>query len=526
MVTGEGGMVLARREEDAARIKTLALHGMSKDAWKRFGDEGYRHYYVVECGFKYNMMDLQAAIGIHQLARVEANWQRRRAIWERYDEAFADLPLGLPAAARPGTRHALAPLHRARRRGALRHRARRLPRRHDGQNIGVGVHYLSIPEHPFYSERFGWRAEDYPQARAHRSPDGEPAAVGGAERRRRRGRDRGRGQGGGGVTPIDVAHSFDVWLPLTMTWAYNQVRYADGKRALVLTGSIVNRERFPWEPVYAAASSVERARVRVLRRAGRRAYPRAYGHAFRDRRPQVLHSHFGYRGWADLPLARRFGPAHVVTFYGHDVTMFPRTWPVWRGRYAELFAAADLFLCEGPFMAGSLVELGCAESKVRVQRLGVELDRLPWRPRVLRDEGRCDPHRRGFRPKKGIPAALEAVAFSRARGSGLRVTVVGDSGGTPIEEAERAILEGVVRRLASRTSCRPPASCPTSGCSRYARHHLFLSPSGTAADGDSEGGAPVAIIETAATGMPVVSTTHCDIPEVVMTGTPGSSRRG
>jgi len=61
IVTGEGGMVLAKTEEDASRIKMLALHGMSKDAWKRFGDEGYKHYFVVECGFKYNMMDIQAA---------------------------------------------------------------------------------------------------------------------------------------------------------------------------------------------------------------------------------------------------------------------------------------------------------------------------------------------------------------------------------------------------------------------------------------------------------------------------------
>ena len=275
------------------------------------------------------------------------------------------------------------------------------------------------------------------------------------------------------MTPIDVAHSFEVWLPLTMTWAYNQLHYAEGTRALVLAGTIVNLERFPWETVYASASSVERARLRALRRAGWRAYPRAYGRAFRDHRPQVLHSHFGYRGWADLPLARRFGPAHVVTFYGHDVIMFPRTWPVWRRRYAELFAAADLFLCEGPFMAGSLVELGCAESKVRVQRLGVELDRLPCRPRALRDG---EPVRiliaGAFRPKKGIPAALEAVAFSRARGHDLRVTVVGGSSGSSIEEAERARIEDVVRRhgLAdTRDVCRH-------GVLRAASHRARASP--------------------------------------------------
>ena len=97
LVTGEGGMVTTKSDEHASRIKVLALHGMSKDAWKRFGDEGYKHYYVIECGFKYNMMDLQAALGIHQLARIESSWKRRREIWDLYQREFARLPIGLPA---------------------------------------------------------------------------------------------------------------------------------------------------------------------------------------------------------------------------------------------------------------------------------------------------------------------------------------------------------------------------------------------------------------------------------------------
>jgi dTDP-4-amino-4,6-dideoxygalactose transaminase len=164
VVTGEGGMVLTRREEDAALIKILALHGMSKDAWRRFGDEGYKHYSVVYSGFKYNMMDIQAAIGIHQLQRVEQNWQRRQHIWNRYNEAFADLPLTLPAPPEPATRHAYhlyTILIDEGKTGITR----------DGfldamtaMNIGIGVHYLSIPEHPYYQETFGWSPEDYPEA--------------------------------------------------------------------------------------------------------------------------------------------------------------------------------------------------------------------------------------------------------------------------------------------------------------------------------------------------------------------------
>ena len=164
IVTGEGGMVLARNEEDIARIKVLGLHGMSKDAWKRFSDEGFKHYQVVECGFKYNMMDLQAAIGIHQLGRIETYWQRRRQIWQRYTEAFSDMPIGIPAEVEANTRHAyhlFSILIDKDKTGISRDE---FLDRMTAHGIGVGVHYLSLPEHPYYQQTFGWNPEDYPYA--------------------------------------------------------------------------------------------------------------------------------------------------------------------------------------------------------------------------------------------------------------------------------------------------------------------------------------------------------------------------
>ncbi|WP_172193476.1 DegT/DnrJ/EryC1/StrS family aminotransferase, partial [Microcoleus asticus] len=164
ITTGEGGMILAASKEDADRLNILALHGMSKDAWKRFGDSGYKHYQVVEVGFKYNMMDLQAAIGIHQMKRITPYWQRREQIWQRYNEAFADLPITLPALPEPDTIHAYhlytilvdeakAGISRDEFLNAM-----------NAENIGVGVHYMSMPEHPVYQEMFGWQPEDYPNA--------------------------------------------------------------------------------------------------------------------------------------------------------------------------------------------------------------------------------------------------------------------------------------------------------------------------------------------------------------------------
>lgn len=162
IITGEGGMVLTKNEEDAARIKTLALHGMSKDAWKRFSDEGYKHYYVTEVGFKYNMMDLQAAIGIHQLKRVEKYWNRRQEIWQHYNEAFSDLPITLTPDPEPDTKHAYhlyTILIDEKKTGINRDEFLNAMTE---KNIGTGVHYNSIPEHPYYQKEFDWKPEDYP----------------------------------------------------------------------------------------------------------------------------------------------------------------------------------------------------------------------------------------------------------------------------------------------------------------------------------------------------------------------------
>jgi dTDP-4-amino-4,6-dideoxygalactose transaminase len=166
LTTAEGGMILAARDEDIARVRVLALHGLSKDAWQRYGDAGYRHYAVLEPGFKYNMTDLQAALGIWQLRRIEENWRRRARLWRRYLDALAPLPLTLPLATTAGERHAyhlftvLVDAHRA---GVTRDE---FLERLTTAGVGAGVHYNSIPTHPYYRRAFGWRPEDWPAAHA------------------------------------------------------------------------------------------------------------------------------------------------------------------------------------------------------------------------------------------------------------------------------------------------------------------------------------------------------------------------
>mgnify|MGYP001608403013 CR=1 FL=1 len=165
ITTVEGGMAITNNETYADKIKTLALHGMNKDAWKRFSDTGYKHYQVVYSGFKYNMTDLQAAIGIHQLPRIEKYWRRRGEIWERYNQAFMELPVFIPAPNEPNTRHSrhlytlLLDLNK------LKITRDQFLNQMTKENIGIGVHYIALHLHPYYKKRFGYKPGDFPNAR-------------------------------------------------------------------------------------------------------------------------------------------------------------------------------------------------------------------------------------------------------------------------------------------------------------------------------------------------------------------------
>ncbi|MBI5233267.1 MAG: DegT/DnrJ/EryC1/StrS family aminotransferase [Deltaproteobacteria bacterium] len=179
LTTAEGGMVIAKDDEDISRIKMLGLHGLTKDAWKRFGADGYKHYFVQEAGFKYNMTDVQAALGLHQLRRIEENWKKRAHIWGLYNEAFKGLPLVPPAVPEENTRHGLHLYTMLVDEKDLSISRDSFLEKMTEQGIGVGVHYLSIPEHPYYRGRFGWRPEEWPNAmRIGRSTASIPLSVG------------------------------------------------------------------------------------------------------------------------------------------------------------------------------------------------------------------------------------------------------------------------------------------------------------------------------------------------------------
>lgn len=164
IITGEGGMVTTNNYEYAGKIKTYALHGLSGDAWQRFSDKGFKHYHVRYPGFKYNMMDLQAAIGLHQLPRLDKQLKRREEIWTYYNDSFVGLPLTVPTEPEQNTIHArhlytiLVDLDRVTAdRDTIQQELYR-------QNIGTGIHYVALHLHPFYRDTYGLKCGDFPNA--------------------------------------------------------------------------------------------------------------------------------------------------------------------------------------------------------------------------------------------------------------------------------------------------------------------------------------------------------------------------
>ncbi|MDH0863257.1 DegT/DnrJ/EryC1/StrS family aminotransferase [Mitsuaria sp. GD03876] len=164
MTTGEGGMLVTRDAELAKRARVMRLHGINRDAFDRFTAKVPSWYYeIVAPGFKYNLTDIAAAMGLHQLKRLPAFQQRREQIAARYFEALADLPLILPPKAPEGDVHSWH-LYVLRLSDAAEVSRDVFIERMFEQGIGCSVHYVPLHQHPYWKERYGLTPEMFPES--------------------------------------------------------------------------------------------------------------------------------------------------------------------------------------------------------------------------------------------------------------------------------------------------------------------------------------------------------------------------
>lgn len=165
MTTGEGGCVTTRDADLSHQVGLLRFHGMDREAWNRFGKTGSQHYEIVLPGFKYNMMDIQAALGLHQLEELDGFIARRTELALRYQEALADWPQWTlpqePAFEHRHAWHLYTPLINE----AVANMNRdEFMEKMKEKNIGTGLHYRAVHLYPYYRDQFGFKAGDFPHA--------------------------------------------------------------------------------------------------------------------------------------------------------------------------------------------------------------------------------------------------------------------------------------------------------------------------------------------------------------------------
>jgi colanic acid/amylovoran biosynthesis glycosyltransferase len=310
------------------------------------------------------------------------------------------------------------------------------------------------------------------------------------------------------------------WLPRTSTWLHAQVAHLPKDvESHVVCNRTENLDQFPWPSVERRKDPERRGFLAKLLRPS---WTRFVTRAAKRRSARLIHSHWGDHGCRDVEAARKAGLAHVVTFYGKDVGFLPRSKPGLLERYREMFGSVDRVLCEGPHMGRCIAALGCPDSKIEVQHLGVDVRKIEFRPRRW-EGGTLRFFLAGsFREKKGFPDALEAIGLLHRELKDLEVTVIGDASDDPRSGPEKERILAAIERhgLGPRTKLLGYQPWAVFFREAYASH-VFVSPSVTASDGDTEGGAPVSLIDLAATGMPIVSSTHCDIPSVILHGRTG-----
>jgi dTDP-4-amino-4,6-dideoxygalactose transaminase len=164
ITSGEGGALTTNRADWADRIGVMALHGISRDAWKRYGTDGYQHWDIIAPGYKYNMFDLQAALVRSQLAKIDAFHARRVALKARFDAGLQNIPeIGMPRERSSVTHaHHLYPI--IVRTEMLRTDRDTIMNAIQAENVGIGIHFRAVHLHPFYAQAFGFRRGMLPNA--------------------------------------------------------------------------------------------------------------------------------------------------------------------------------------------------------------------------------------------------------------------------------------------------------------------------------------------------------------------------
>jgi len=227
---------------------------------------------------------------------------------------------------------------------------------------------------------------------------------------------------------------------------------------------------------------------------------------------QVLHAHFAHIGWESIRLKNTLKIPLITSFYGYDYQSVPHKYPIWNFRYKELFNSADKIVCEGKNGPKILTKMGCDPKKIQVLKLGIQFDKIQFKQRVKKKGHLNLVQIANLVEKKGHKFTL--LAFSKALETcpNMHLTIIGNGPERLKKEIHRIIIEHNLTKHVTQINRIDYSKLHTI----LGNFEVFIHPSCYSKEMDCEGGAPIVLLDAQATGLPVISTDHCDIPDEVI----------
>ncbi len=308
------------------------------------------------------------------------------------------------------------------------------------------------------------------------------------------------------------------YLPITQTFIYRYLLAFDKIRPIVLASSIKNRQHFPLKHKVYACSNKQYSNSWLINSIaekimGDNDYYRNLVLKFTG--TKLIHAHFGPTGYHLLRHKKRLGLPMVTTFYGYDMAILPK-YEIWRNRYQKLFSEGDLFLVEGGNMKKMLIAIGCPEKKILIQHIAIDMDLFPFKEKRPRFDAKVKLFFCGrLIEKKGVIYALKALKATLPNFPNMSFNIIGD--GDLRVELEQYVADNDLSEIVKFLGVQSHQVV----AAEMANADIFIHPSVTASNGDSEGGAPTILLEAQSAGLPILASTHADIPEVVLDGESG-----